>query len=378
MKLPQKISLYWRLMASYLLVIAVGSVTLFVANGAIGPIFFDRHVAGMMANTMHDITPDMLMNSMSADIDAAYRTAFSQSLFWALTVSGVVAGTVGLYVTNRVVAPLKQMQKASNYIANGQYQKRLNAQAPGEIGDLALAFNAMAESLEQTEQQRVELLANVAHEFKTPLSSLHGYIEGLEDGLFSPDAETLSACQRQISRLEQLVADLSLLSRVEAGQVQVSPRPTGVVNLLKQVEASFKPQFAKKGVSLSLEPTPKDLQVLADPQRSGQVLTNLVGNALRHTPAGGEVRLSVREQSRNEVLFEISDNGEGISAEELPYIFTRFYRADKARSRDKGSGSGIGLTIAKHLVEMQGGHIDVASELGKGSRFWFTLPRPLA
>lgn len=247
---------------------------------------------------MYTLTPETLQAAMASDLGDAYRRALSQSLLWSLLVSAGVAGSVGLYVTNRVVSPLRGMQRASQRIASGHYQDRLDAQAPGEVGDLAGSFNAMAETLEQTEKQRVDLLASVAHEFKTPLSSLHGYLDGLEDGVFQADAETVTACQRQVLRLERLVTDLSLLSRVETGQQQFVMKSVRARDLLEQTQATFRPQFEKRNVALSVKQVPASWRVVTDYYRTDQVLSNLVVNALRHTPSGGTVELSACERGR--------------------------------------------------------------------------------
>jgi histidine kinase len=365
-------SLYWRLLASYLLIILVGCVTLYWAGDAFASLFLAQHMGGVMAqmggmNTM--------MQMMTADLNTAYHQATQQAMLWGMGVAALVASAVSLFVTQRIVSPLREIQQVSQRIAAGQYQERLNTQAPGEIGELARAFNDMARTLEQTECRRVELLSNVAHEFKTPLSSLRGYVQGLKDGLFKTNEETLNACLRQLARLERLLTDLSLLSRVETGQEAFNPRPVAALELFEQVAASFRPAFSIKKVTLMLEPPPPSLLVRADVQRTGQVLTNLIDNALKHTPPGGEVRLSARAAGDNTIMVTVSDTGEGIVGEDLPHLFTRFYRADRSRHHDAQQGSGIGLTIAKRYIERQGGRIGVDSELGKGSRFWFTLPR---
>jgi signal transduction histidine kinase len=365
------LALYWRLLASYALVILVSCVTLYLVGDLFASYFFSRYLAGMMRQMQH-MSP--MMEAMAADLNSAYRQVTQWSMIWGLGAAAVVASIVGLFVTRRIVAPVKSMQRASRRIASGQYRERLDAQAPGEIGELAESFNEMAEALERTEARRVELLANVAHEFKTPLSGLRGYVAGLQDGLFEADEETLEACAKQIERLERLVADLSLLSRVEAGEVPVRARPLGVTELLEQATAALRPAFATKEVALCLRSKRQDLRVRADPERTGQVLANLLDNALKHTPSGGRVDLSATLTAADEARFEVVDTGVGISREDLPHLFTRFYRADKSRKRLPESGSGIGLTIAKHYVERQGGRIGVTSDPGKGSLFWFTLP----
>lgn len=339
-----------------------------------GPILLAHHIRDMQA-AMTSVTPQTFGAAMASDLGDAYRRALNQSMLWGLLISAGIASGVGLFVTSRIVAPLKSIQRASQRIAAGRYQDRLDAQAPGEVGDLAGSFNAMAETLEQTERRRVELLASVAHEFKTPLSSLHGYLDGLEDGVFQADLETLTACQRQVGRLERLVADLSLLSRVETGQEQFVKKPVPVHDLLGRASGTFRPQFEGRKVTLVVESVPLAWCVLADVDRTDQVLSNLIGNALHHTPTGGTVKLSMREHGHAEIVFEVRDTGAGVAAEDLPHLFTRFYRGDKARQYGQGGGSGIGLTIAKHYVEAQGGQLEAREETGWGGVFTFSLPR---
>lgn len=362
--------LYWRLLGSYLLVILVVCVTLYWVGDAFAAFFTDQHLSSMIRQ-MRNMSP--MMEAMSADLDAAYQRVSQSTMLWGLAVSSLVASAVGFFVTQRIVAPLRLMQLASRRIAAGQYRERLDVQAPGEIGELAAAFNDMAASLEQTEARRVELLANVAHEFKTPLTSLKGYVAGLHDGLFEANADTLEACDRQLGRLEGLLADLSLLSRVETGQEELERRKLIAADLLEQAAATFLPAFAEKEVTLEVVESQATATVVADPQRTAQVLANLLDNGLKHTARGGEVRVSAEEKG-DSVRFEVRDTGEGVAVQDLPHVFTRFYRADKARAHTRKQGSGIGLTIAKHYVERQGGQIGVASEVGVGSSFWFTLP----
>ena len=363
--LPDNLGLYWRLLASYLLIVLIGCFTFYLAGEAFVPLFFERHMTGMMGMPM--------MEMMTPDLRDAYASATQQGMAWGMGVAALVAGVVSLFVTERIVAPLRAMQRASSRVAAGDYQERLDPRAPGEIGRLAHAFNAMASALESTERRRLDLLANVAHEFKTPLTNLRGYVTGMRDGLFAANEDTLSACVRQLVRLERLLADLSLLSSLETGDTKIDPRPTRVAALLEGAAEAFRPAFERKGVRLVVEPPP-DLTVHADAERTGQVLANLVSNALRHTPAGEEVALSARVSGSEEVRLEVRDTGEGIARADLPHVFTRFYRADEARQYEAQQGSGIGLTIAKHYVERQGGRIGVESEPGGGSRFWFTLP----
>ena len=367
-------SLFWRLFPSYVLVVAVGAVTTLVAGEGFAPYFWDRHLASMM-RTMGGMAQTGMTQGMLADLDVAYQRALSSSLAWAAGASVLAAAGVGLLVTRWLVTPLRAMTRASARIAGGTYQDRLDADAPGEVGDLAAAFNTMAATLERSEAQRVRLLADVSHEFRTPLSNLKGYVEGLEEGVFELDPETLAACGRQLARLERLVDDLALLSRIETGQLDLHPERIVVPTLLEDAAASFGARFSQKGVALELDTSAAGTDVHADPVRLTQVVTNLLSNALRHTPTGGRVTVRARRDGTREVLVEVRDDGDGIPPDQLPHIFERFYRGDASRRHDGESGSGIGLTLVKQLVERQGGRVGAESRVGAGTRIWFTLPR---
>lgn len=372
---PGRSSLFWRLFPSYVLVVAVGAIVTVVAGEGFAPYFWNRHMASMM-RTMGGMAGSGMTEGMLADLDLAYRQALSSSLAWAAGASVLAAIGVALFVTRRIVAPLRAMTRASSRIAGGTYRDRLDASAPGEVGDLAEAFNTMAETLERSEAQRVHLLADVSHEFRTPLSNLKGYVEGLEEGVFELDRATLGACGRQVARLERLVDDLSLLSRIETGQLDLHPETISVDDVLNEAAASFLARFAQKGVTLDVHVPDATTAVHADATRLSQILANLLANALRHTATGGHVTLSGRRTGSNEVTFEVRDDGDGIPPDRLPHIFDRFYRGDASRRNDGGSGSGIGLTLVKQLVERQGGRVGADSDPGSGTRIWFTLPRP--
>jgi signal transduction histidine kinase len=368
-KALQRPSLLWRLFLSYLLVIALGSVTLFFASEMAAPILLEHHMRDMQA--MDNPPTTALLTDMDEELKELYRRAMNQALLWGIVASALVAIGVSWWVTRQIIAPVKKLEQASRRIAEGRYQERLDTKAPGEIGELADSFNEMAGALESVELKRAELIGNVAHEFRTPLSGLRGYIEGYKDKVFDPDDATLDACLKQLSRLEHLIDDLSLLSRVQAGVESLSPQPVTAYQLLEQIKASFTPSFANKGVDLQIvKNLREDVQVFADPHRTLQILSNLVSNALRYTPIGGRVALWL-DMAEDKLVFHVQDTGQGISEEDLPHVFTRFFRADKARSE---RGSGIGLTIARYFVEAQKGEIKVESKVGEGSHFYFSLP----
>ena len=368
----RRASLFWRLLPSYLIVILVAAATTLLTAESFAPYFLNHHVADMMRGYSGALMQGMA-SGMLHDLNAAYQQALRQSLGWAAVASFVTATLVGLYVTRRIVAPLRAISRASRRIARGSYRNRLQLTAPGEVGDLAEAFNTMAATLEHSESRRVELLADVAHEFRTPLSNLRGYVEGIEDGVFESDTTVLLACRRQLDRLDHLVGDLSLLSLVETGQLPLAPEQIPVATLLERAAAALRPLYLQKEVHLHVAVPPDDVDVYADPDRTEQVLANLLRNALRHTPQGGSVELRAAAD-HDSVRFDVIDDGSGIDASDLPHIFKRFYRGDRSRSFEPTTGSGIGLTIARELIERQRGEIHVSSTVGVGTHFWFTLP----
>jgi signal transduction histidine kinase len=362
-----------KLFISYLIVILVSSVVLASAAEVVVPGAFERHLAAM-AVFMGDTSPDLEL-----DLFTNFRHAVNEALALATVAAVVGAVAVSFFVSRRIVEPVRQMMIASQRIADGHYDERV--EVPGtasweqldELAQLAISFNQMATKLEQTEAKRRELIGNVAHELRTPLATITGSMEGLIDGVLPAEAATFQGIYREADRLQRLVTDLQELSRVEAGAFALNLRPVPVAHLVETTVARLGLQFEEKGVALETDVPAGLPPVRADEDRIGQVLLNLVGNALQYTPAGGQVWVSARRQEA-EVQISVADSGVGIAAEHLPLIFTRFYRVDKSRSRI-GGGSGIGLTIAKHLVEAHGGRIWAESAgPGQGSTLTFTLP----
>lgn len=295
-----------------------------------------------------------------------------QSLLWGLGASVALAGLISLLVSDRLVTPLKKMQRASNNIANGNFENKLDESMPGELGILAKAYNNMAKQLAEVESQRVTLISNLSHELSTPLSSLKGFVEGIEDGFFEANQQTMSACQRQIGRLERLVRDLSLVSKVEAGAYELNKTQFRVKKLLTACESDALINAQEKKVQLQVD-CPDSLKLTGDSQRLEQVIGNLVHNAIKHCKENDSITLSAREKN-NAIELSVTDTGEGIPQISLKHLFNRFYQVDKAR---KQVGSGIGLTIAKHFTEAHGGNISVNSRLGQGSCFTVKLPKTI-
>jgi signal transduction histidine kinase len=355
-----------KLFLSYLVIILVGVIVLAVTADLHAPAALDRHAAHMQAMMGQDM-------GMMADLQRSFSSAVAEVLLVAAAAAFVAAVIVSSFTARRIVQPIQAMTQASRRIAAGDYRDRVETPGQDELADLAGSFNRMAAALEQTEQRRLELIGNVAHELRTPLSSIRSLMEGLVDGVLPAEAETFLDVQREVSRLQRLVQDLEELSRAEAGQLALEMQPVSLPDLLATAVTRLQSQFDDKEVSLTLDIAPDLPDIQADPTRLVQVLLNLLGNALQYTPAGGRVTVSAWRQ-RQELFVSVKDSGVGLAAEHLPHIFERFYRVDKSRSRT-GGGSGIGLTIAKRLVEMHGGRIWASSDgPDQGSAFTFSLP----
>jgi signal transduction histidine kinase len=368
-----------KLFLSYLVVILVGVVVIASTAELVVPTAFDRHMA-----VMSSMMSSMMGGSVQAldqSLFTNFRAAVTEAVGVASLAATIMAVITSLFVSRQVVAPVQAMMAASQRIAEGNYAERV--QVPGninkgeqdELGQLALRFNQMAARLEQTENMRRQLIGDVTHELRTPLTTIKGSMEGLIDGVLPANDETYTQIYHEADRLQRLVNDLQELSRVEARAYELHLSRTSLAEVVQATVARLDRQFEEKGVAISTQ-VPADLPAIQmDSDRIGQVLLNLVGNALQYTPSGGGVRIQA-VHIPGEVRVSVMDSGIGIPPEHLPHLFTRFYRVDKSRARSRG-GSGIGLTIAKHLVEAHGGRIWAESQgAGKGSTFTFTLPDP--
>ena len=282
---------------------------------------------------------------------------------------------VSVVFSRQIVAPLRALMSASQRIADGRYTERVQVSGTDELSQLAERFNRMAERLEETETRRLQMIGDVSHELRTPLTAISGYMEAMTDGVLPASPETYEQVRLEASRLSRLVDDLQELSRVEAGAYHLDLQPVSLADLVRTTAKRLSKQYLDKQVRLDVSGLDAALPaVLADQDRLIQVLTNLLGNALIYTPAGGDVKVSA-VLGTLEIQVSVQDSGLGISSENIERIFDRFYRVDQSRSRAGGGGSGIGLTIAKALVDAHGGRIWVTSPgEGQGSTFFFTLP----
>ncbi len=365
-----------KLLLSYLAIIIVGVAVLIIASQFILPTSFNRHMSGMMGNGM-----SMGMGGQGfgnsdpiSQLYVDFRTSFNEALMYAASAAMLVALVLSLFFSRSVIAPVRAMSQATQRIADGRYDERVQVNGTDELAQLALYFNQMAEKLNQIESMRRRLIGDVSHELRTPLTAIKGSMEGLMDGVLPATNETYQQIHAEADRLNRLVDDLQELSRVEARLFQLDIRPLNVSTLARTVTKRLTPHAESKRISLDLELALDLPHVLADEDRAVQVLTNLTGNALQYTPEDGRITISAK-QVNNEIQIAVRDTGIGIPPEHLSHIFDRFYRVDKSRSRQAGGGSGIGLTIARALIEAHGGRIWVESaDQGEGSMFTFTLP----
>jgi histidine kinase len=358
--------LSWRLFLSYLIVILVGVAVLISTAWLLAPSSVGRHADAMRAAVGNN-------PALIADVYRTFTDGVMEVVAIAAAAALLAALLVSVFTASRIVTPIRAMTAASQQIAAGDYGQRVPVPGDDEFGALADSFNRMAEKLDQTERRRLELIGDVAHELRTPLAAIRSSMEGLIDGVLPAEPETYANIEREAARLQRLVRDLEELSRAEAGQIPLELQRVMLGEVLRAAAARLQSQYEDKEVTLELTGTDPELFVRVDFSRILQVLTNLLGNALQHTPSGGCVTVSAQRDERNAVV-TVTDTGAGIAAEHLPHVFERFYRVDKSRSRVAG-GSGIGLTISRHLVEAHGGRIWAASDgPGRGSAFAFTLP----
>ncbi len=370
-----------KLLISYLAVILVGAVVLTLASQSVLPASFSHHMAGMgmgfgpgpggmMGMGLQGAGGADAMGQLYAD----YRSSFNEALTTAGLAAAAAALILGLIFSRSVLAPVQAMSRVTERIAAGRYDERVPVSGSDELAQLGQRFNEMAGKLDQVESMRRQLIGDVSHELRTPLTAIKGSMEGLIDGVLPASAETFQQIHAEADRLNRLVDDLQELSRVEAPSLELRRQPVDISSLMYTVMKRLTPQAESKHISLELEPTAGLPRVLADEDRAAQVLINLIGNALQYTPEGGRVTVGAK-QAGEQVEIRVHDNGVGIAPEHLEHIFDRFYRVDKSRSRQAGGGSGIGLTIARAIVEAHGGRLRAESPgEGQGSTFAFTLP----
>ena len=307
---------------------------------------------------------------------ASLVSTVNESLIW----TGVAAGALGVLLVSilsrRLLSPITTLGEVAQHLGSGDFSKRAPTEGAGELRQLSLTFNSMAANLEDAERQRRNLVADVAHELRTPVSNIQGYLEALKDGLLQPDEATITTIHGQVIHLGHLVEDLRLLAQAEAGALQLNRIPGRMQDVLQVCVEAVRPRAEAKGITLNLEAVDLMPMVEMDGTRISQVVNNLLENAIIHTPDGGSITVSVGYSGptgSEMVRVAVADSGPGIQSEDLARVFDRFFRADPSRARATG-GVGLGLTIAKQLVGVHGGTIHVESIVPTGARFVFELP----
>jgi signal transduction histidine kinase len=295
-----------------------------------------------------------------------------QALIWGALGATVVALLIGIFLARTISRPVRELTGATKRVAGGELGVQVPVRTEDELGELANSFNQMSADLAQSNQAQRQMTADVAHDLRTPLSVILGYTEALSDDKLQGTPQVYGVMHSEAQHLSHLIDDLRFLSLADAGELPLERRNVAPLDLLDRTAASHRAAAEQKQIDLQVQVAPDLPELNVDPERMAQVLGNLTSNALRHTPEGGSVAL-VAKRGMEGVLLQVRDTGSGIDAADLPYIFHRLYRGD--RSRQHNGASGLGLAIAKSIVEAHGGSIKAESVPGNGSTFTITLPR---
>ena len=359
-----KMGLRGRLFFSHLVVMIVGVASLVSISKISSPRLFVLHLE-RLENRGFDLI------NIRTELVTGFEFAWQRSTIWSVLVGTTAAGGLSYWVSRRIMQRLTEMEQITQKFAAGQMDARLPVSDIPELSGLSASFNRMAASLEGVEARRREVIGDMTHELRTPLTVVRGYLEELADGEIEASPEIYRRLAKETRRLERLVNDLQELSKAEAGYLPINIQRVNLRPLLESLVEKFTDQLLEDGPVLLLK-CPSILPfVLADVDRTEQVLVNLLGNAVRYTNEGS-ITISVGTEA-SQLWIAVVDTGIGIAPENLPHVFERFWRADQSRDRHSG-GTGIGLTISRRLIELQGGQIQVESELGVGSTFRFFLP----
>ncbi len=362
MRLPR--SLRSRLLIANLVVAGSALGTVAVAVSLVGP--------GYFAQAMGHSPGDPMGQMMSDATSAAFEDAVRNALVAASLIAVVTAVVVSLAVSGRIAGPVGRLSSAARRIAGGHYAERVPETGEGEVGDLARTFNAMAGSLEATERRRLRLVGDVAHELRTPLSTLDGYLEGLQDGVIESKDETWRLLRSETSRLTRLVDELAELWRAEARQLSLKVERVDLAQVCRDAAERFTRLADERLITIALD-LPRAVPARADRDRVAQIVANYLSNAIRYAPPGTSVAISVHRHGAGAVV-TVTDQGAGLAADQLEVVFERFYRIDPSRSRALG-GSGIGLAIVRALADAMGGRAWAESDgPGRGSSFKVELP----
>ncbi|MSP14964.1 MAG: HAMP domain-containing protein [Chloroflexi bacterium] len=296
----------------------------------------------------------------------------NRSIWLAGALAGLLAVVLGVILTRQLTGPLRDLTQAAHRMAQGDLNQRVPVRSKDEVGELGEAFNTMAANLTQADQLRRNLMADVAHELRTPLTLIQGNLEAMVDGVYPPDQDRLQMLLHQSLLLSRLINDVRDLSLAESGELKLEHNRVDLVQIARRALAANEANSYCEGQSLRFETSSDELNIMGDSHRFEQIVSNLLSNALRYTPAGGQITIQVARRN-HEAFLSVTDSGAGISAEDLPHVFERFWRGDRSRSRASG-GMGLGLAIARTLAELHKGRLEVQSQVGHGSTFILTLP----
>ncbi|HET8989355.1 MAG TPA: HAMP domain-containing sensor histidine kinase [Humibacillus sp.] len=359
-----------RLIVSHLLVAVLGAIATYVIVRQLAPALFDESVRMLGMGGMGGPPQGA----------GALRQQFADAVEGALLVGALVgalaAALFGTFAAYRLIRPLAMVRAATREMAQGRYAVPVPIPHETELADLATDVNTLGRGLAETEARRVRLLGEVAHEMRTPLTVIDGYVEAMIDGVMPATATELGRVSDEVRRLRRLSDDLSALSRAEEGRLGLELREVDLVALVRAAAERLRPQAEDADLSLVVDAAPEPILVAADPDRISQVVTNLLGNAIRATPPGGELRVGCRRES-GAGLVEVADSGEGLDAADLERVFERFYRVPGRRTAEGDTGSGIGLTVARGIMRAHGGSLTAQSP-GRGRGATFTARLPLS
>ena len=355
-------SLFGRLVLGQVLVIAAGALSLAAVAVAVAPAIFHQHVKDALG-----VVPSGEMHHL----DQAFQDTLVLALAAAVGVAAITALAMSLLLAKRIADPIDDLADAAQRVAGGELGVRVALTGAHELRAVSASFNRLAEDLEASERERRAFISDVTHELRTPVATIDGYLEGLADGVVAAEHETWVMLRTQTDRMRRLIDDLTTLTRADEGRIDLRVSSLDVADVLETAAAAAQQAFSSKGVGLDVDAEQMDVQ--ADPDRLGEVMANLLANALRHTPPGGTVTVSSHRVPAG-VCIEVVDTGEGIPPDELERIFDRFHRIDPSRSRASG-GSGLGLPISRALIRAHGGTVRAEPAPGS-SGVWMIIELP--
>ena len=326
------------------------------------------YVASFQAISATDTKEDLLI--VDPPINVKNQVIKSAAIIAILSIITSIA--LIWIISRRTLNPITNIVNTSKYLSKGDFTKRIEQSVSGELSEIVTAFNYMASELQKLDEQRKIMIADIAHELRTPMTNLKGYIEGWSDGIIKPDNETLKILDYQVNTLSKIVDDLSTLSLAESGMLNLNNSEFDLHHKISEIINNFKLRSKSKNINI-VNNINSDITINYDPQRFTQIVTNILNNSILAIEDGGEISFNISIKKKDLIL-EIKDNGMGISKEELPYIFDRFYRADKSRNRQSG-GSGLGLSIVKYLIESHNGTIEIKSEFSKGTEVLISIKK---